>query len=346
MINQILDYLGRENLEEIALRLHKPQRAIYIIVNQDGAYKAIDEKRMEFNSKYCGMDFYSQIVSTNKPVASKAIFSNNYYTFFIKRAVPQKDIDNYYSKLGLPESLEYIKTWVQEHLENLCEKYKNEKMIKIFFSATREEYRKAGSKNWTVKSISKTKQTGELGAPIYFNLNAKKMYAMDTRNIYRVDNNTGLDIKFFYDILNGMCSRGKNILYIWKGGFFAAGIREELLCDIPPCIFILFTRDNLGKVYIKDIDTLPGFSANLGAQKRYIGTLNMNEIIDYKIGEKIEYFRKQAKMSRAKLCEMTGIPAVTIESWEKGIRNPKMEGLEKVASALNIPVEMLIQNTK
>lgn len=341
MIDQILDYLGRDNLEEIALRIHKPQKAIYIIVSQDGIYKAINEKRMEFNSKYCGMDFYSRIISTNKPVASKAIFSNNYYTFFVKRAVPQKDIDNYYSKLGLPESLEYIKTWVQEHLENLCEKYKNEKMIKIFFQAEREKYREAGLKNWNEKAISKTRQSEDFGVPICFNANSKKMYATDLRNIYKVGNQTGLEIKFFYDILNGLCSRGKNILYIWKGGFFAAGIREELLCDIPPCIFILFTRDNLGKVYIKDIDTLPGFSADLGTKKRYIGTLNMNEIIDYTIGEKIKYFRKKAKMSRAKLFELTGIPAVTIESWEKGIRNPKREGLEKIAKALNVSIEML-----
>ena len=82
IIGQAMDMLGRENLEELAYRVHRPKLGNYVIVNRDGSYKVINRERVDFNSKYKGWDYYSQLVTMNKPIKSKLITSNNYYYFF------------------------------------------------------------------------------------------------------------------------------------------------------------------------------------------------------------------------------------------------------------------------
>lgn len=57
------------------------------------------------------------------------------------------------------------------------------------------------------------------------------------------------------------------------------------------------------------------------------------------IGEKIKFYRTEAELSQKKLGELAGgINEVTIRKYEAGDRNPKIEQLQKIATALNISI--------
>lgn len=57
------------------------------------------------------------------------------------------------------------------------------------------------------------------------------------------------------------------------------------------------------------------------------------------IGEKIKFYRTEAGLSQKKLGELAGgINEVTIRKYEAGDRNPKIEQLQKIATALNISI--------
>lgn len=104
---EAIEDIGAENLEDIALRAYKPRPGIYIFVSPGG--KIIREIRNErmvyFNTKYRMMDYYSWIVSMQKPVKSKLVFSNNYLTFFCRNVqkLTDADIDEYFERLETPE---------------------------------------------------------------------------------------------------------------------------------------------------------------------------------------------------------------------------------------------------
>ena len=59
-------------------------------------------------------------------------------------------------------------------------------------------------------------------------------------------------------------------------------------------------------------------------------------------GEKIKAAREKAGFTQAELASKLGIPYHSIGQWERGLRNPKWETLEKIAEALQIPVYELI----
>ena len=102
----LLDAISRiekkDKIENIALKLHIPSNATYVVVDKDFNFKIISKERFSFNSKYVAMDFYSQIISMNKPVdKKKLITSNNYLTFFCKNfeKLTFEIIDNYYESI-------------------------------------------------------------------------------------------------------------------------------------------------------------------------------------------------------------------------------------------------------
>ena len=75
----------------------------------------------------------------------------------------------------------------------------------------------------------------------------------------------------------------------------------------------------------KHINTILGFEIG--------GLYSMN------IGEKIKFYRTEAELSQKKLGELAGgINEVTIRKYEAGDRNPKIEQLQKIATALNISI--------
>lgn len=266
MIQQAIDMIGVDKLEEVALSWHKPIVGNYVIVKPDRSYKVINERRMEFNSKYCGMDYYSGLVSMNKPVASKLITSNNIYTFFCKNTqkLTMEDIYNYYNALGLPEDKEWYRDFVIEHIKTFGAEYKG--LIKIFFLGTREEYRIAGLVNWYDKSISsKTKhiKKTDVGVPLGYSINQKKPYMTSKRNIYLVSREQGVQIKIFYDILKGMYRHGYNTLYLWDDSILPVKNGDMPHVTITGGIMFAFKTDDKGQVQIIDMDTIARYDPHI-----------------------------------------------------------------------------------
>lgn len=62
-------------------------------------------------------------------------------------------------------------------------------------------------------------------------------------------------------------------------------------------------------------------------------------------GEKIKKYRLIHKMTQKELGEETKIGESTIRKYELGIRNPKLEALQKISSVMDIPVNALIDDS-
>ena len=63
-----------------------------------------------------------------------------------------------------------------------------------------------------------------------------------------------------------------------------------------------------------------------------------------KIGERIREFRKQAGLTQKELGERMGVSNVNIGQYERGLRNPRLPQLKKIADALNIPFDLLVSD--
>ena len=61
-------------------------------------------------------------------------------------------------------------------------------------------------------------------------------------------------------------------------------------------------------------------------------------------GELIKAARKKAGMTQAQLAEKLGISYVGVSQWENDLRNPKLDTLQRIASALGVPVQDLISD--
>lgn len=259
MIDQIISYFGKENLEEIALEWHVPVNATYIIVDEKKNYKILNKDRIHFNTKLRGMDYYSAIVNMNKPVASKLITSNNYFTFFIKNIDKLKDDDviNYFQKLETPQHYIWHMYWIIDNIKELGQNYKG--LIKIFFPGTREEYRKLGLKNWYNKAISfnssKQKKEG-LGFPVSINANPKKPFENNFKP-HLVNNDKGLEIKIFYDILKGMAKHGNSLLFINESSYISTSPqKQDFDYNKSGSLLIAYGLDRNGYANILHMDTI------------------------------------------------------------------------------------------
>ena len=60
--------------------------------------------------------------------------------------------------------------------------------------------------------------------------------------------------------------------------------------------------------------------------------------IQQKLGKKIRQLRKEAGMSQEKLGEITGLDRTYISGIERGVRNPSIRNIEKLAKALKAKV--------
>lgn len=54
------------------------------------------------------------------------------------------------------------------------------------------------------------------------------------------------------------------------------------------------------------------------------------------IGQSIQEARKKAKLTQKELAEKVGIATITIQQYERGVRTPKIETLQKISDVLNI----------
>ena len=61
------------------------------------------------------------------------------------------------------------------------------------------------------------------------------------------------------------------------------------------------------------------------------------------VGEKIKLVRQQKKLSQQKLGDILGVSQAMIAQYEKGTRNPKIETLQKIAIALEVPITSLAE---
>ena len=59
-------------------------------------------------------------------------------------------------------------------------------------------------------------------------------------------------------------------------------------------------------------------------------------------GMRIKLARVEAGLTQKELAEKLYIPYQSINQWERGKRNPKLETLRKIANALGIPLETFI----
>ena len=64
------------------------------------------------------------------------------------------------------------------------------------------------------------------------------------------------------------------------------------------------------------------------------------------IGKRLQVIRKQQKISRSQLAEMSGISPRTIQNYEAGTSKPKVESLEKLAAALGSSARFLLYGIK
>ena len=61
------------------------------------------------------------------------------------------------------------------------------------------------------------------------------------------------------------------------------------------------------------------------------------------IGQRIRNYRTQQKLSQEKLAELCGCHPTYIGQVERGEKNATLESVEKIASALNIPLSQLFE---
>lgn len=68
----------------------------------------------------------------------------------------------------------------------------------------------------------------------------------------------------------------------------------------------------------------------------------MSEIAKF-IGQRIRNYRMQQGLSQEKLSELSGCHPTYIGQIERGEKNATLESVEKIASALNIPLSQLFE---
>lgn len=68
----------------------------------------------------------------------------------------------------------------------------------------------------------------------------------------------------------------------------------------------------------------------------------MSEISNF-IGQRIRNYRTQQKLSQEKLAELSGCHPTYIGQLERGEKNATLESIEKIASALGVPLSRLFE---
>ncbi|MCI8560872.1 MAG: helix-turn-helix transcriptional regulator [Dorea sp.] len=62
------------------------------------------------------------------------------------------------------------------------------------------------------------------------------------------------------------------------------------------------------------------------------------------IGEQIKNYRKAAKLTQKKLGELSNTSERTIQQYEAGKRQPRIEQLQQIAGTLNIPISSFLNS--
>jgi len=65
--------------------------------------------------------------------------------------------------------------------------------------------------------------------------------------------------------------------------------------------------------------------------------------VQQKLGKKIKEYRVRLDVTQEKLGETTGLDRTYISGVERGVRNPSLRNIEKIAKALKVKVSDLLQ---
>lgn len=68
------------------------------------------------------------------------------------------------------------------------------------------------------------------------------------------------------------------------------------------------------------------------------------EVMHMTTGQLIKAARKKAGMTQKELGAKLGVAYQTLAQWENDLRNPKLDTLQRIASALGVPVQDLISD--
>ena len=68
-----------------------------------------------------------------------------------------------------------------------------------------------------------------------------------------------------------------------------------------------------------------------------------NEVVSMTTGQRIKVARKKAGMTQAELAQKLGIPFQSVSQWERDLRNPKIETLQRIAAALGVSLDDLLE---
>lgn len=274
MIDEFIKELGRERVENLAIETHTPVIGNYVLVDMQGRFKVINERKMKFNSRYCGMDYYSGLVSMNKPVADKQISSNNYHTFWVNKidTLKPESIDKYYDKLNLPAEYNYRREWIKNNIYTIGGQYPGR--IKVFFDAPYEEYRKMGIAHWKEKCITHIPcaQIPEgYGMPVGVTYNSKKDIkkitefknsdrCLITRDMpFLVENQTTFYRKLFFDFLLGLSRSGYDQVVFDRNFRYYPISKKDNNQPVYPKIgsmLIGFIIDKTGQVVITQFESI------------------------------------------------------------------------------------------
>lgn len=150
-----------EKTDALIFDSYIPADGTYIIIDKDGNRKALIDIKMDKKTRTIDgshpmfptirrYDYYSQLISMNKPMdPKKVIHSNNYLSFFVKKdsissgKLTNDIIDNYYNTL----------------LDPVGKKYKNSKEASRIYELYAEEYgtveteKIEAKKDWIKKNI-------------------------------------------------------------------------------------------------------------------------------------------------------------------------------------------------
>lgn len=67
-------------------------------------------------------------------------------------------------------------------------------------------------------------------------------------------------------------------------------------------------------------------------------TVDKNFKMNINTGKQIKEARVKAKLTQEKLAQKAGISVFTLQKYESGDRNPKIESLQKIANDFGIPI--------
>jgi len=184
-----------------------------IVIKQDKKTKQLDTTNQYFDF-IRKADYMSRYLGSNKAIKNKNIYSNNYFTFFVKKKnvhngkITNNIIEEYYNILKNPllkyknpkskklyqevekingkadeKRIEKIQEWIKNNIYDLVPKdIKDESYLKIFFKYDLEEYRKESEKYILTNIYNKNDYNITIDKHIYglpndnMGLNSKKPY--------------------------------------------------------------------------------------------------------------------------------------------------------------------------